>query len=73
MQITQKQYEKIAKHLPKQRGNVSMSASTDKCDSVCHGKGRQRRPLPHTCGNEQMEQKQGGQPSICRLAKSGMP
>ena len=25
MQITQEQYEKIAKHLPKQRGNVSMS------------------------------------------------
>ena len=25
MQITQEQYEKIAKHLPRQRGNVSMS------------------------------------------------
>ena len=25
MQITQEQYEKIAKYLPRQRGNVSMS------------------------------------------------
>ena len=52
MQITQEQYENIAKHLPKQRGNVSMS-NFQPINAMLHvaENGCEWRALPKTYGN----------------------
>ena len=52
MQITQKQYEKIAKYLPKQRGNVSMS-NLQLINAILYvtENGCKWRALPKTYGN----------------------
>ena len=52
MQITQKQYEKIAKYLPKQRGNVSMS-NLQLINAILYvtENGCKWRALPETYGN----------------------
>ena len=52
MQITQKQYEKIAKYLPRQRGNVSMS-NLQLINAILYvtENGCKWRTLPETYGN----------------------
>ena len=52
MQITQKQYEKIAKYLPRQRGNVSMS-NLQLINAILYvtENGCKWRALPKTYGN----------------------
>ena len=52
MQITQEQYEKIAKHLPRQRGNVSMS-NLQLINAILYvtENGCKWRALPKTYGN----------------------
>ena len=52
MQITQEQYEKIAKYLPRQRGNVSMSnLQLIKAILYVTENGCKWRALPETYGN----------------------
>ena len=52
MQITQEQYEKIAKYLPRQRGNVSMS-NLQLINAILYvtENGCKWRALPETYGN----------------------
>ncbi len=52
MQITQEQYEKIAKYLPRQRGNVSMS-NLQLINAILYvtENGCKWRALPKTYGN----------------------
>ena len=52
MQITQEQYEKIAKYLPRQRGNVSMS-TLQLINVILYvmENGCKWRVLPETYGN----------------------
>lgn len=82
MQITQEQYEKIAKYLPRQRGNVSMS-NLQLINAILYvtENGCKWRALPETYGNwhtaynlrshEQVEQERSAQPSVCRIANGG--
>ena len=68
MKLTQEQYEKISKHLPKQRGNVRISnlqSPISQCDIVysrkrvqVEGSSKTIRQLAYNiCSYEQMEQK----------------
>ena len=52
MQITQEQYEKIAKYLPRQRGNVNMS-NLQLINAILYvtENGCKWRALPETYGN----------------------
>ena len=80
MQITQEQYEKIAKYLPRQRGNVSMS-NLQLINAILYvtekrlqmeGAAENLWKLAYDlCSHEQMEQERSAQPSVCCIANGG--
>ena len=64
MKLTQEQYEKIAKHLPRQRGNVKitniqfLNAILYVAENGVEGSSKRIRQLAYNiCSYEQMEQK----------------
>jgi hypothetical protein len=76
MQITQEQYEKIAKYLPTQRGNVSMTNLqlinailyvTENWLQVESIAGNLWEMAYNLCSHEQVEQEWSSQQGICRL------